>query len=142
MRRIATILLVDDDETTNFLHQRLLLRLNVSDQVLVASNGAQALGIITQPNVQFSPTNPVLVLLDLNMPVMNGFEFLEAFSALPPAQQQRAVVVVLTSSLNTQDLDRSNNLPVAGILTKPLDKEKVDSLLQMHFGLPMPAAVE
>ena len=84
MRRISTILLVDDDETTNFLHERLLDRLDVFEQVLVARNGAQALEILTQPNARFSSINPVLVLLDLNMPVMNGFEFLKAFQALPP----------------------------------------------------------
>ena len=139
MRRIPTILLVDDDETTNFLHHRLLFRLNVSDQVLVATNGKQALEILTQPTTQFSSTNPVLVLLDLNMPVMSGFGFLEAFQALPPAQQQGAIVVVLTSSLNTQDIDRANTLPVAGFLTKPLDKEKIDTLLHRHFGSPVAA---
>ncbi|MBF9239649.1 response regulator [Hymenobacter sp. BT683] len=139
MRRIRTILLVDDDETTNFLHQRLLFRLNVSDRVLVARNGAQALKILTQPNARFNPTNPVLVLLDLNMPVVDGFEFLKAFQALPSVQQRSAVVVVLTSSLNTQDMDRSNNLPVAGFLTKPLDKVKIDSLLHLHFGSPVAA---
>ncbi len=134
MQRIPTILLVDDDETTNFLHQRLLLRLHVCDQVLVAGNGAQALDILAQPNGPFSSTNPVLVLLDLNMPVMDGFEFLEAVRALPAAQQQSAVIVILTSSGHTQDLDRTNNLPIAGFLNKPLNQEKVDSLRHIHFG--------
>ena len=134
MRRISTILLVDDDETTNFLHERLLDRLDVFEQVLVARNGAQALEILTQPNARFSSINPVLVLLDLNMPVMNGFEFLKAFQALPPAQQRCAVIVVLTSSLNAQDLARTTNLPVAGFLTKPLNQDKIDTLLHIHLG--------
>jgi CheY-like chemotaxis protein len=133
MERIPAILLVDDDETANFLHQRLLLRLNVSDQVLVATNGEQALQILAQPNPHFGPINPVLVLLDLNMPVMDGFEFLEAFQLLPAVQQQRAVVVVLTSSLHARDLGRTHQLPIAGFLNKPLDKAKVDTLLQIHF---------
>jgi CheY-like chemotaxis protein len=134
MRLIPAILLVDDDETTNFLHQRLLNRLNVADQVLLATNGQKALEILAQPDSKFGPANPVLVLLDLNMPVMNGFEFLVAFHALPLTQQQGVVVVVLTSSLSPQDLDRVNTLPVAGFLNKPLNQEKVDTLLHMHFG--------
>ncbi|SFQ83493.1 response regulator [Hymenobacter arizonensis] len=134
MCKIPSILLVDDDETTNFLHHRLLFRLNVSDQVLVASNGAQALAMLTQPNGPFSPANPVLVLLDLNMPVMNGFEFLEAFQALPSAQQQSAVVVVVTTSINVQDRERANSLPAAGFLTKPLTSDKITQVLEQHFG--------
>ena len=140
MRQIPTVLLVDDDETTNFLHQRLLDRLHVADEVLVATNGRQALEMLAQHSSQFSPATPSLVLLDLNMPVMNGFGFLEAFQALPLAQQQGAVVVVLTSSLNTEDLNRAHALPVASFLSKPLNKEKVDTLLHLHFGPPVAAA--
>ena len=135
MRKIPTVLLVDDDETTNFLHQRLLNRLDVCDQVLVAGNGEQALEILVRFTDPFSSTSPILVLLDLNMPVMDGFEFLEVFQALPPVQQEGVVVVVLTSSLSPQDLDRVNDLPVAGFFAKPLNQEKVDALLDIHFGL-------
>jgi CheY-like chemotaxis protein len=133
MRKISTILLVDDDETTNFLHERLLERFDISEQVLVARNGSQALEILTQLNARVRSINPVLVLLDLNMPVMNGFEFLEAFQALPPAQQRCAIIVVLTSSLNAQDLARTANLPVAGTLTKPLNQAKIDTLRLLHL---------
>ncbi len=139
MRKIPTILLVDDDETTNFLNQRLLDRLNACDQVFVAGNGEQALEILARSTGPFSSTNPVLVLLDLNMPVMDGFEFLEAFQALPAVQQEGVVVVVLTSSLSSQDLNRVDNLPIAGFLSKPLNQEKVDALLDIHFG-PLVAA--
>lgn len=139
MRRISTILLVDDDETTNFLHQRLLDRLDVCEQVLVAGNGEQALEILARSPGPFSSANPILVLLDLNMPVMDGFEFLEAFQALPAAQQEGVVVVVLTSSLSPQDLERVNTLPIAGFLSKPLNQEKVNTLLHLHFGSPVAA---
>ena len=140
MRKIPTILLVDDDETTNFLHQRLLDRLDVCEKVLVATNGQKALEILTEPNSSFGPANPLLILLDINMPVMDGFEFLEALGTLPLAQQQGAVVVVLTSSLSPQDMGRIINLPIVGFLNKPLSKEKIDTLLQSHFG-PLVAAV-
>ncbi|MBF9239739.1 response regulator [Hymenobacter sp. BT683] len=134
MKKIPAILLVDDDDITNFLNKQVLNHLGVADQVLVATNGEQALNILARPDSSFSPAHPVLVLLDLNMPVMDGFEFLEAFQALPPAQQQRAVVVVLTTSLNSHDLDRTTNLPIAGFLNKPLNEEKVATLLRIHFG--------
>ncbi|GAA4037268.1 response regulator [Hymenobacter glaciei] len=139
MRKLSTILLVDDNEITNFLHERLFERCNVFDQVLMAANGAKALDVLARQRDQFGSANPVLVLLDLNMPVMNGFQFLEAFRALPPAHQQGVVVVVLTSSENVQDFDRASALPIAGLLDKPLDQAKIDTLLQLYSGLPTAA---
>lgn len=136
MRRFSTILLVDDSEITNFLHERLFERRELFDQVLMAANGAKALDALARHRDEFGSANPVLVLLDLNMPVMNGFQFLEAFRALPPEQQQGVVVVVLTSSENAQDLDRASALPIAGLLIKPLDEEKIDTLMQLYLGLP------
>lgn len=69
---------------------------------------------------------PALVLLDGNMPVMNGIEFLEAHHHLPLAQQQAIVIVLLTTSVSPRDLARAQALPIAGTLTKPLTEEKLD----------------
>ncbi|UOQ69524.1 response regulator [Hymenobacter volaticus] len=79
------------------------------------------------------PSCPALILLDLNMPVMNGLEFLEAYEQLDWLQRQAIVVVVLTTSGNPQDLARVQLLPIAGTLTKPLTEAKVRDLLQTHF---------
>jgi len=67
------------------------------------------------------------------MPVMNGIEFLEAYAQLDRIQQQAIVIVMLTTSLLPQDLEHVQQLPVAGILNKPLTKEKVQGLLAQYF---------
>ena len=136
MEKLPHILLVDDDETTNFLNENLLTKLRVSDQVQVATSGEQALALLTQP----PPYVPTLLLLDVAMPGMGGIAFLEAYLRLPQAQQDATVVVVLTTSMDSRDLARINELPIDGLATKPLTRDKVDTLLRLHFQRQLPAA--
>jgi CheY-like chemotaxis protein len=134
MPPLASVLLVDDDPTTNYLNKLLLTRMGVAGQVLVAENGEQALRTLDQAcRALGNATCPRLILLDMNMPVLNGIAFLEAYVQLPLAQQQPLVIVMLTTSLHPVDLARAQQLPIAGFLTKPLTQEKVTALLQEHF---------
>ena len=139
MQKLAAILLVDDDPTTNFLNQLLLEELAVTDQLLVAENGAEALHILTHVLPPVAP-GPVLVLLDVNMPVMNGMEFLEAYQQLPPDRRQDVVIVMLTTSLHPRDLARIQALPVASLVSKPLSEEKINAILREHFQRELPAS--
>lgn len=134
MEKLPHILLVDDDDTTNFLNEHLLKKLNVTDQVRVAYDGKQALEMLSQ----FPPFEPTLLLLDVNMPVMDGIQFLETFARLPQAQQDATVIVMLTTSMDSSDLARINDLPIAGMVSKPLNREKIDTLLKLHFQRQLP----
>jgi CheY-like chemotaxis protein len=134
MPPLASVLLVDDDPTTNFLNKLLLTRMGVAEQVLVAENGEQALRTLDQTcSASATAACPRLILLDMNMPVLNGLAFLEAYVQMPLAQQQAIVIVMLTTSLHPVDLARAQALPIAGFLSKPLTREKVTALLQQHF---------
>ena len=126
------VLLVDDDPTTNFLNKLLLTRLGVAEQVLVAENGEEALRLLAQQCNGDSPC-PNLILLDMNMPVLNGLAFLEAYAQLPLAIQPAIVIIMLTTSLHPTDLARAKQLPIAGFLNKPLTEGKVAALLREHF---------
>ena len=137
MAAISCTLLVDDDDTTNFLNQALLRRMAVSDAVLVAGNGREALDLLhTHCEVHTSPTCPTLILLDLKMPVMNGVEFLHAYAQRPPRENPTVVIIMLTTSLHAADVAQMEDLPIAGYLTKPLTRDKVNQVLQQHFGQP------
>lgn len=134
MEKLPHILLVDDDDTTNFLNEHLLRKLEVTDQVQVARNGQQALELLTQ----LPPYAPTLLLLDVKMPDMDGMQFLAAYQQLPPAQQAATVIVMLTTSMASRDLGRLDELPIAGMVSKPLTRDKVATLLQLHFQRYLP----
>ncbi len=132
MDKLNCVLLVDDDETTNFVNQMLLEHMEVTRQVLVALNGKEALDVIRQQCGQ--QCCPELILLDINMPEMNGFEFLEAYEKLEFAHKQSVVIVMLTTSLNPKDVDRVRDMPIKDFLNKPLTEDKVHGLFREHFG--------
>ena len=136
MKKLSTVLLVDDDETTNFLNEHLLRKLGVANTVLVARNGEEALHLLAEACVPGAANYPELVLLDLNMPVMSGINFLEAFQPAPPAR--RIQVVILTTTTHPRDLARLQLLPHAGLLHKPLTREKIDTVLRDHFQRHLP----
>ena len=127
MPQLSSILLVDDDTTTNYLNQTLIKRLGVAEYLHIAENGAEALQTLPQNCKPLSVSCPNLILLDMKMPVMNGIEFLEAYAQLPLARQQSVVIVMLTTSLLPSDLARVQQLPVAGVLNKPADQGEAAS---------------
>ena len=141
MAAISCTLLVDDDDTTNFLNQTLLRRMAISDTVLVAVNGQEALDLLhAHCELPTSPTCPALILLDMKMPLMNGFEFLQAYAQRPERDNPTVVIIMLTTSLNPKDVEQMQGLPINGYLTKPLTTAKITQLLQDHFGHPAPAS--
>ena len=136
MDKLDCILLVDDDETTNYVNQMLLEDIAVTKEVRVARNGKEALEIIQRQGEE--GVYPDLILLDINMPVMNGFEFLEAYERLDFRHKQSVVIVMLTTSLDPGDLNRLREVPLKGFLNKPLTGEMVQGLLRQHFGRDVP----
>ena len=134
MTPLPCVLLVDDDATTNFLNRSLLTRLGVAERILVAEDGEQALAQLRQHCAPPTPACPALILLDVNMPGMNGIEFLEEYQHLPLVAQSAIVIVMLTSSLHPRDVQRVGQLGlVADFISKPLTREKVQALLEAYF---------
>ena len=130
MKKLSSVLLVDDDSTNNFLNQLLIESLGITDRLLIAENGNQALDLIVD-NV--GPNEPALILLDVSMPGMNGIQFLETYQRLPQAQNSATVVIMLTTTMDARDLARLEELNIDGLVSKPLTKEKIEQILQLHF---------
>ncbi|MGI4736043.1 MAG: response regulator [Janthinobacterium lividum] len=136
MEKLSSVLLVDDDSTNNFLNELLFKQLNITDRLLTAESGAQALDLIQHTA---GPDEPALILLDVNMPGMGGIAFLEAYRQLPTAQRVATVVIMLTTTMDARDLSRLDELNIAGLVSKPLTKEKLDGILQLHFQRSLPS---
>ena len=135
MEKLSSVLLVDDDSTNNFLNELLFKQLNVTDHLLTAEDGARALEIITGTP---DPNEPALILLDVNMPGMDGIAFLEAYRQLPTVERGATVIIMLTTTMDARDLSRLEELNIAGLVSKPLTKEKIDHILQLHFRRSLP----
>ena len=127
------IVLVDDNETTSFLNNRLLGRLAVADQISTFSRADEAFEqLLGGANGGSIPT-PDLIFVDLKMPGISGFEFLELYNALPQPVQDRTVMAVLTTSMHGADTARVAQYPNVEYLTKPLTEEKMLKLLAKRF---------
>lgn len=115
MRTDKPILLVEDDRVDAMTVQRALKELKVMNRLDVAGDGEEGLAFLRDP----ANERPCIILLDLNMPRMNGIEFLEAVKQ--DQALKRIPVVVLTASREEQDKVNSFNLGVAGYMVKPVD---------------------
>ena len=140
MEKLAGVLLVDDNSTANFLNELILTKMEVAEHIAVAENGAEALALLARAYAAPAGSPyPALILLDVNMPVMDGTAFLEAYQKLPELQQRASVVVLLTTTVHERELARLRELPVAGLVSKPLNRDKINGLLHEHFQRPLPA---
>ena len=109
------ILLVEDDQVDVMTVKRALKEIHVTNPVVNLENGEEALKYLRDPN----SAKPCIILLDLNMPIMNGIEFLQVVKH--DALLRRIPVVVLTTSEEEQDIANSFDLGVAGYMAKPVD---------------------
>ncbi len=132
MKKFKKILLVDDDETSNLLTTMVISDMNITEEVDVAENGEAALEYIIkncqQPSSKAQGDSLGLILLDINMPIMDGFEFLEIYKKKYDIADQ-IPVVMLSSSSNSKDFEKAQAYNVKGYIVKPLDEVKLQNAL-------------
>ena len=135
---INCILLIDDDDATNFIHKILINKILDDVEIPVAINGIVALEYLTRTG-RYEGRNdlllPCIIFLDINMPGMNGWEFLEAYKKLPEKQKAKMTIAMLTTSLNPDDRKRARiyNHEVIQFLNKPLTKENLEDIIDFYF---------
>jgi CheY-like chemotaxis protein len=129
MEKKYKILVVDDDFINNIITEEIIKNTGLAEEIHIATNGQEAIDFIRQHCLTGMSGSCVdLILLDLNMPIMDGFEFLEKMEGFPV--QQDLKIVVLTTSTDNRDIDRANKYPIAGFLSKPLTIDKFTNLYE------------
>jgi CheY-like chemotaxis protein len=127
-RKLKTILLVDDDPITNFINERLLTKMKLADEVKTVINGEEGVKCLHDHCFK-TKISPELILLDINMPIMNGFEFLEAYKFIEFINKEEIVIAVLTTSENSEDKRRMAELGIKCFVNKPLTEQKINDFL-------------
>ena len=124
---IKNILLVDDDEVFHLLSNKLLQRLGITRDIYTARNGREALDFVASHDL--TAEGPHVIFLDLNMPIMNGFAFIEALKSQEISHHDRIVIVIVSSSQDPTDLARAKALGIKHYLTKPISEESIREVL-------------
>ncbi|MEK7432254.1 MAG: response regulator [Cyanobacteriota bacterium] len=129
-KKLNCIMLIDDDENDNFFHERAIKKANLDISVIEKTTAMSALEYLKSNN----KTIPDLIFLDINMPCMNGWEFLDQYILLDKELKSQIVIVMLTTSCNPDDIEKakSNNL-ISEYITKPLTHDMVESIKEKYF---------
>mgnify|MGYP003656159379 CR=1 FL=1 len=128
MIQFDTIFLVDDDPINNLINKRLLSKVDIAKNILEFLEGEDALNKLKD----FNPSQSILIFLDINMPVLNGWEFLEKYQEMHPDRCDK--IVIVSSSIDYQDrLKAQGYKSVTGFLEKPLTLEKIKIQVEKYL---------
>ncbi|MAP81075.1 MAG: response regulator [Aequorivita sp.] len=133
MKKIKNVLLIDDSESDNFYHARKIRKMGITDNIHICYSGEEALQYL-KSELDGKHPQPTLIFLDINMPGMNGWEFLEAYEQLTVAQQGEIVLTMLSNSIDERDKSRAHEFrSVKGYYSKPLSESYLKNILETHF---------
>ena len=125
--KLKCILLIDDDGDDNFFHERAIRAINATEEIVVASNGFDALDLLKKRT-----RHPDLILLDVNMPKMTGWEFLNEYNK--HFSDATSSIIVLSTSLNPDErLKVSHISQIKDYMAKPLDSDMMQDILRRFF---------
>ncbi len=126
-------MLVDDNKVDNFFHERVIKKYNPAIKVITKESAEEGLDYLRNKDCD-QDNHPDIIFLDINMPGMNGWEFLEEYKNLDKNLQCRLIVIMLTTSKNPDDIEmaKKHNI-LSGFKTKPLDKEILDKVFEKYY---------
>lgn len=132
-KKLKHVLLIDDSESDNFYHARKIGKMGITDDIHICYSGQEALEYLKSELEGVHP-QPTLIFLDINMPGMNGWEFLEEYEKLDVSQQGEIVLTMLSNSIDIRDQEKAEKYrAVRGYNNKPLTEEYLTSIIQEHF---------
>lgn len=133
MNKFNCVLLVDDDGVTNFVNFKIIKKLNISDNVHSEMNGEKALNFIQYYSEKHDTHSPELIILDLKMPILDGFEFLEYLKIKKFKNKDKIKIIVLTGLQDQKEKEQADSQYDITYLQKPLTEEKLKAALSKQL---------
>jgi CheY-like chemotaxis protein len=132
-KNLRCIMLVDDNLDDNFFHEREIKKNNLATIVIAKNTGLEAIEYLKSKK-DITHVQPDLIFLDINMPGMNGWEFLKEYNRLDKKLQSQVIIIMLTTSDNPDDETRSKTWNfVSDYITKPLTKQIMEDIIKKNF---------
>lgn len=130
MNPIRTLTLIDDDDIFVFLTKKAIEQTKLVDLIKVFENGLDALNFLKE-NKHNVNALPEIILLDLSMPIMNGWQFLEEYTKLHPTIGKNITIYICSSSISHDDITRAKAInEVSDYIIKPITKDKLIDLIK------------
>lgn len=130
MTTLKTLTIVDDDDIFVFLTTKIIEQTNLVDLIKGFGNGLDAINFLKE-NKNNVDALPDIILLDLNMPIMNGWQFLEEYNKLNPTIGKKITIYICSSSISPDDITRAKTISeVSDYIIKPITKDKLIDLIK------------
>jgi len=127
----VSILLVDDDEINNFISIKLIKKALLTSDIMACLNGRFAIDQLVDIQKRDPEKLPDFIFLDINMPIMNGWEFLEEYQRLNIDPLGKSKIFIISSSVFSNDINRAKSYPIVkSFISKPLSVEKIKELFE------------
>ena len=123
-------LVIDDNKLDCFIAEKIIHNTGLSSKISLFQNALEALQLVKQPAAGTGGPKTIIIV-DIQMPLMNGFEFIEAFEALPAETRARYLIFMLSSTINQNDVNRAKSYTsVISLIAKPLSVSKILSMVE------------
>lgn len=131
--RPVSVLLVDDDEINNFISIKLIKKALLNTEIMACLNGKFAIDQLVELQRQDINKLPDYILLDINMPIMNGWEFLDEYKRLNIDPLGKTKIYIISSSVFSNDINKARSYPlVKDFISKPLNVDKIIELFKVE----------
>ena len=131
--RSVSVLLVDDDEINNFISIKLIKKALLNTEIMACLNGKFAIDTLMEIQRTDPAKMPDYILLDINMPIMNGWEFLDEYKRLGIDPEGKCKIFIISSSVFSNDINKARSYPlVKDFISKPLNVEKIVDLFKVE----------
>jgi CheY-like chemotaxis protein len=131
--RSVSVLLVDDDEINNFISIKLIKKALLNTEIMACLNGKFAIDQLVDIQRNNPEKLPDYILLDINMPIMNGWEFLDEYKRLNIDPAGKCKIFIISSSVFSNDINKARSYPlVKDFISKPLNVDKIKELFKVE----------